>query len=145
MLVVANHLHGIAEGLAPGLSIAIRHQDLKLTVHGLLIRPPEAAGTPVDLIRGLCVSRERCINPKTMAKQRKRAKVPPKAEEAMVVAFRRHRLLLLDDRLYVAAFDPGLTRSGLYRCLQRRRILRLPDVQGQLAKAPDGQAISRRP
>jgi len=60
------------------------------------------------------LSRELGINPKTVAKWRKRAtiedlKTGPKAphstilteaEEAMVVAFRRHTLLPLDDCLY---------------------------------------------
>src|SRR6056297_3471443 len=60
------------------------------------------------------VSRELGINPKTVAKWRKRAtgddmKTGPseprstvltEAEEAMIVAFRRHTLLPLDDCLY---------------------------------------------
>ena len=42
-------------------------------------------------------------------------------EEAMVVAFRRHTLLPLDDCLYaLQATIPRLTRSALHRCLQRR-------------------------
>ncbi len=43
------------------------------------------------------------------------------AEEAMVVAFRRHALLLpLDDWLYALEPSiPHLTRSVLHRCLQR--------------------------
>jgi transposase-like protein len=68
------------------------------------------------------LSRELGINPKTVAKWRKRAtvedlKTGPKAphsttltqaEEAAVVAFRRHTLLPLDDCLYaVAAVDPA--------------------------------------
>jgi hypothetical protein len=66
------------------------------------------------------LSRELGINPKTVAKWRKRAtvedlKTGPKAphsttlsesEEAMVVAFRRHTLLPLDDCLY--ALQPSI-------------------------------------
>ena len=49
----------------------------------------------------------------------------------MVVAFRRHTLLPLDDCLYaVQATIPHLTRSSLHRCLQRHGINRLPDVGG---------------
>jgi hypothetical protein len=84
------------------------------------------------------LSRELGINPKTVAKWRKRAtvedlKTGPKAphsttlteaEEAMVVAFRRHTLLPLDDCLYALQPSiPHLTRSALHRCLQLRRQL----------------------
>ena len=84
------------------------------------------------------------INPKTVAKWKKRpstADLPtgPKhaqstvlsiEEEAMVVAFRRHTLLPLDDCLYaLQATIPHLTRSSLHRCLQRHGISRLPDVE----------------
>ena len=52
-------------------------------------------------------------------------------DEAMVVAFRRHTLLPLDDCLYaLQAAIPHLTRSSLHRCLQRHGISRLPDVEG---------------
>ena len=91
------------------------------------------------------LSRELGINPKTVAKWRKRAtvedlKTGPKAphsttlseaEEAMVVAFRRHTPLPLDDCLYALQPSiPHLTRSALHRCLQRHGISRLPDVEG---------------
>ena len=84
------------------------------------------------------------INPKTVAKWRKRptveglktgAKAPhsttlTEAEEAMVVAFRRHTLLPLDDCLYALQPSiPHLTRSALHRCLQRHGNSRLPDVE----------------
>jgi hypothetical protein len=46
-------------------------------------------------------------------------------EEAVVVAFRRHTLLPLDDCLYaLQPTIPHLTRSSLYRCLQRHGISR---------------------
>ena len=85
------------------------------------------------------------VNPKTIAKWRKRkttADLPtgPKdprsssltiEEEAVVVAFRRHTLLPLDDCLYaLQATIPHLTRSSLHRCLQRHGISRLPEVDG---------------
>ncbi len=85
------------------------------------------------------------INPKTVAKWKKRGSVTdlpagPKdakstvlsiEEEAIVVAFRRHTLLPLDDCLYaLQATIPNLTRSSLHRCLQRHGISRLPDIEG---------------
>jgi transposase InsO family protein len=85
------------------------------------------------------------INPKTVAKWKKRTvandqKTGPRhpkstvltiEEEAIVVAFRRHTLLPLDDCLYsLQATIPHLTRSSLHRCLQRHGINRLPDVAG---------------
>jgi hypothetical protein len=42
---------------------------------------------------------------------------------AIIVAFRKHRLLPLDDCLYaLQATIPHLTRSSLHRCLQRSQI-----------------------
>ncbi|MET3354328.1 UNVERIFIED_ORG: transposase-like protein [Xanthobacter viscosus] len=84
------------------------------------------------------------INPKTVAKWKKRSSVcdlptgPKQAtstvlsleEEAIIVAFRRHTLLPLDDCLYaLQATIPHLTRSSLHRCLQRHGISRLPEVE----------------
>ena len=85
------------------------------------------------------------INQKTVAKWKKRGSVAdhrtgPKEprstvlsleEEAVVVAFRRHTLLPLDDCLYaLQATIPHLTRSSLHRCLQRHGISRLAEVEG---------------
>jgi len=85
------------------------------------------------------------INPKTVAKWKKRGSVTdlptgprePKStvlsieEEAIVIAFRRHTLLPLDDCLYaLQSTIPHLTRSSLHRCLQRHGISRLPQVEG---------------
>ena len=51
-------------------------------------------------------------------------------EEAIVVAFRRHTLLSLDDCLYaLQPTIPHLTRSSLHRCLQRHGIGRLVDIE----------------
>jgi transposase InsO family protein len=50
-------------------------------------------------------------------------------EEAVVVAFRRHTLLPLDDCLYaLQPTIPRLTRSTLHRCFRRHGIARLPDA-----------------
>src|SRR5256886_14130102 len=92
------------------------------------------------------------FNPKTVAKWRKRSFVAdlptgPKQpsstvlsieEEAIVVAFRRHTLLPLDDCLYaLQATIPHLTRSSLHRCLKRHAISRLPEIAGdKAAKKP---------
>src|SRR4029077_4416355 len=85
------------------------------------------------------------VNPKTIAKWKARKSVSdlrtgPKEprstvlsaeEEAVVVVFRRHALLPLDDCLYaLQPTIPHLTRSSLHRCLQRHGISRLPEVDG---------------
>lgn len=78
------------------------------------------------------------INPKTVHKWRKRSSVSdapmgpePRSttlsaeQEAVIVAFRKHTLLPLDDCLYaLQATIPALTRSALHRCLQRHGISR---------------------
>ena len=84
------------------------------------------------------------INPKTVAKWKKRTSTgdrktgptDPKStvlsieDEAVVVAFRKHTVLPLDDCLYaLQPTIPNLTRSSLHRCLQRHGISRLPDVE----------------
>src|SRR5258708_5926471 len=80
------------------------------------------------------------INQKTVAKWKRRTSVAdiptgPKdarstmlsiAQEAIVVAFRKHTLLPLDDCLYaLQPTIPHLTRSSLHRCLQRHGISQL--------------------
>ena len=91
------------------------------------------------------LSRRYGVNPKTIAKSKARTSVAdrptgPKAatstvlsaeDEAVVVAFRRHTLLPLDDCLYALQPSlPQLTRSTLHRCLQRHGLSRLPEVDG---------------
>jgi hypothetical protein len=90
------------------------------------------------------LARRHGVNPKTIAKWRKRSSVADRRtgpvskstvlsleQEAVVVAFRRHTLLPLDDCLYaLQATIPTLTRSSLHRCLQRHGIGRLPDAAG---------------
>ena len=85
------------------------------------------------------------VSPTTVRKGRKRqttadARMGPKGarstvltpeEEAIVVAFRRHTLLPLDDCLYALQLAiPHLTRSSLHRCPQRRGTSRLPEAEG---------------
>ena len=103
------------------------------------------------------LSRELGINVKTVAKWRKRetledrktgptepsSTVLSSSEEAMIVAFRRHTLLPLDDCLYALQPSiPHLTRSSLHRCLQRHGISRLPDMEGD---KPKRQKFKRYP
>jgi transposase InsO family protein len=91
------------------------------------------------------LARRHGINPKTVAKWKKRESVTdlrtgPKQphstvltveQEAVIVAFRRHTLLPLDDCLYaLQPTMPSLTRSSLHRCLLRHGISRLPGVEG---------------
>src|ERR1700686_2717003 len=97
------------------------------------------------------------INPKTVAKWKKRGSVAdlptgprrPKStvlsveQEAIVIAFRRHTLLPLDDCLYaLQPTIPNLTRSSLHRCLQRHGISRLPQVEGD---TPDRRKFKAYP
>jgi transposase InsO family protein len=85
------------------------------------------------------------INQKTVTKWKNRTSVTdlptgPKEprstvlsldDEAIIVAFRRHTLLPLDDCLYaLQPTIPHLTRSALHRCLARHGISRLPEVEG---------------
>src|SRR6188472_2997027 len=85
------------------------------------------------------------INQKTVAKWKRRSSVvdlptgprEPRSsvlsieDEAIIIAFRRHTLLPLDDCLYaLQATIPNLTRSSLHRCLQRHCISRLSEVTG---------------
>jgi hypothetical protein len=56
-------------------------------------------------------------------------------EEAIIVAFRRHTLLPLDDCLYgLQPTIPHLIRSSLHRCLERHSISRLPEIDGDKPK-----------
>src|SRR3954462_4577665 len=89
------------------------------------------------------------VSPTTVQKWRKRsttadARMGPKEvrstvltreEETIVVAFRRHTLLALDDCLYgLQPTIPHLTRSSLHRCLERHGISRLPEMDGDKPK-----------
>lgn len=102
------------------------------------------------------LARRHGVSPTTVQKWRQRASVAdapmgPKAihstvlsieEEAMIVAFRRHTLLPLDDCLYALQPSlPHLTRSSLHRCLVRHAISRLP-LEGD---KPAKQRFARYP
>ena len=99
------------------------------------------------------------INPKTVAKWKRRfsaADLPtglkePRStvlsveDEAVIVAFRKHTLLPLDDCLYaLQATIPHLTRSSLHRCLQRHGIGRLPTLEGDKPAKKALQSLSDR-
>ena len=103
------------------------------------------------------LARRHGINPKTVAKWKKRtstADVPtgPKEakstvltvkQEAIIVAFRKHTLLPLDDCLYaLQPTIPNLTRSSLHRCLQRHGISQLPQVEGETSAKRKFKAYS---
>ena len=103
------------------------------------------------------LSKELGINPKTVDKWRKRATVEDmktgpreprstvltEAEEAMVVAFRLHTLLPLDDCLYALQPSiPHLKRSALHRCLQRYGVSRLPDIEGPFQDISCGNTLT---
>ena len=96
-----------------------------------------------ESLRGL--AKRYGVNPKTVTRWRKRTSVSdcrtgpqePRStvlsaeDEAVVVAFRRHTLLPLDDCPYaLQPTIPYLTRSSLHRCLQRHGISRLPETEG---------------
>ena len=86
------------------------------------------------------------INQKTVAKWKRRTSVADRPtgpkdprstvlsidDEAVIVAFRKHTLLPLDDCLCaLQPMLPHLTRSSLHRCLQRHGISQLPRVEGE--------------
>jgi len=96
-----------------------------------------------ESIRAL--ARRHGINPKTVAKWKKRESTADRRtgptvprstvlsveQEAVIVAFRRHTLLSLDDCFYaLQPTIPQLTRSSLHRCLERHGVSRLPNVEG---------------
>src|SRR5258707_9107065 len=95
------------------------------------------------------LSRRHGINPKTVAKGRKRSSTAdhrtgptvPKStvlsieQETLIVAFRRQTLLPLDDCFYaLQATIPHLTRSSLHRLFQRHAISCLPNAEATLPR-----------
>jgi hypothetical protein len=59
------------------------------------------------------------MGPKTL-----RSTVLSSEDEAIIVAFRKHTLLPLDDCLYaLQATIPHLTRSSLHRCLSQSSLM----------------------
>lgn len=96
--------------------------------------------------RAMPHAKRHAINPKTVAKWKKRSSVADERterkelrstvlsveEQAMVAAFRRHTLLPLDDCLYaLQATIPHLTRSFLHHYLQRHGVGRPPNIEGE--------------
>jgi transposase-like protein len=88
------------------------------------------------------------LNPKTVAKWRKRSSVEDapmgakklrtvltKQDEEIICAFRQKTLLPLDD-CYIALKEaiPALTRSNLHRCLRRHGLNRLPKEESSIRK-----------
>ncbi len=103
-----------------------------------------AIQTRQESVRAL--ARRYGVSPTTVQKWRQRgttadARMGPKEirstvltleEEAIIVAFRRHTLLPLDDCLYaLQPTIPHLRRSSLHRCLQRHGIARRPDTEAE--------------
>jgi hypothetical protein len=75
-----------------------------------------------------------------MGPKEARSTVLTPEEEAIIVAFRRHALLPLDDCLYgLQPIIPHLTRSSLHRCLERP--VSSADISPRDRAKPDG--ISR--
>jgi transposase-like protein len=100
------------------------------------------------------------VNLKTICKWKKRTTVsdepmgPKKArstvlsvkEEAVIVAFRKHTLLPLDDCHYALKESiPHLTRSSLHRCLQRHDISRRPDIDEKVGKKKTNKKFKHYP
>ena len=64
-------------------------------------------------------------------------------DEAIIIAFRRHTLLPLDDCLYaLQPTIPHLTRSSLRRCLQRHGISQLQNVDGEKRLEEEVQGLT---
>jgi hypothetical protein len=129
---------------APPVRARWRGHGVRAGIQRSQVEGPPAIGSRAGL-RARAAEQGTRHQPKTVAKWRKRATVEhiktgpteprstvlTEAEEAMVVAFRRHTLLPLDDCLYALQPSiPHLTRSALHRCLQRHGISRLPEVDG---------------
>lgn len=67
-------------------------------------------------------------------------------EAPIIVAFRKHALIPLDDRLHVLqSAIPNQTGSSLRRCLQRHDISRLPEYGGTSPSEASSAAIGPSP
>ncbi|HEX8286972.1 MAG TPA: hypothetical protein VF556_03195 [Pyrinomonadaceae bacterium] len=104
----------------------------------------------------VCLAKRYDINPKTVAKWRKRTTVEDSPmgprhphstvltteEEAVITAFRKHTALPLDDCLRALKTSiPRLTRSALHRCFKRHKINRLSDITGNIS-VPEKSALN---
>ncbi|CAO4144772.1 hypothetical protein LPLAFNJD_LOCUS1776 [Methylorubrum aminovorans] len=66
-------------------------------------------------------------------------------DEAVIVAFRRHTVLQLDECLYALQPNlPHLIRSSLHRCPQRQGTSRLPEVDFDKPKRSRFKAVRRQ-
>ena len=129
------------------------HRHSRMQLNNYLLTPVGSCSQALMVRRAIQHSQESLralakrygMNQKTVAKWRSRDAVTdrptgpkePKStvlsieDEAVIVAFRRHTLLPLDDCLYALQPTlPHLTRSSLHRCLQRHGISQLPAVEG---------------
>ena len=115
-------LHGSARTTeAVRRAIQLRQESVRALARRFGVSP-----TTVQKWRGRSTTSDAKMGPKDA-----RSTVLTPEEEAVVVAFRRHTLLPLDDCLYgLQPTIPHLTRSSLHRCLERHGISRLPEIEG---------------
>jgi transposase InsO family protein len=115
-------LHGIATTTeAVRRAIQLRQESVRALARRYGVSP-----TTVQKWRKRATTADAPMGPKQA-----RSTVLTPGEEAIIVAFRRHTLLPLDDCLYgLQPTIPHLTRSALHRCLQRHGISRLPEIDG---------------
>jgi transposase len=115
-------LHGSARTTeAVRRAIQLRQESVRAAAKRYGISP-----TTVQKWRCRQITSDARMGPKEV-----RSTVLTPEEEAIIVAFRRHTLLPLDDCLYaLQPTIPHLTRSSLHRCLERHGINRLPEIEG---------------
>jgi transposase InsO family protein len=115
-------LHGSARTTeAVRRAIQLRQESVRALARRYGVSP-----TTIQKWRGRSTTADAKMGPKEA-----RSTVLTPEDEAIIVAFRRHTLLPLDDCLYgLQPTIPHLTRSSLHRCLERHGISRLPQVAG---------------
>ena len=119
-------LHGSARTTeAVRRAIQLRQESVRALARRYGVSP-----TTVQKWRGRVTTADARMGPKEP-----RSTVLTPEDEAIIVAFRRHTLLPLDDCLYgLQPTIPHLTRSSLHRCLERHGISRLPEIEGDKPK-----------
>ena len=119
-------LHGSATTTeAVRRTIQLRQESVRALARRYGVSP-----TTVQKWRGREITADARMGPKEA-----RSTVLSREDEAIIVAFRRHTLLPLDDCLYgLQPTLPHLTRSSLHRCLERHGISRLPELEGDKPK-----------
>ena len=115
-------LHGSARTTeAIRRAIQLRQESVRAAAERYGVSP-----TTIQKWRGRQSTADAAMGPKEP-----RSTVLTPEDEAIIVAFRRHTLLPLDDCLYgLQPTIPHLTRSSLHRCLERHGISRLPEMEG---------------